>query len=100
MPQIPFFKSEVEDTIPSRFRRVSGLVSENIAIETESERISYSDLDKISDQIACVILRHQVPQQFLYAILMEHGVMALATILGVLKAGKSFIIWVLLDFNI
>ena len=92
MPQIPFFKSEVEDTIPSRFRRVAGLVSENIAIETESERISYSDLDKISDQIACVILRHQVPQQFLYAILMEHGVMALATILGVLKAGKSFII--------
>lgn len=93
MRQVPFLKSEIEETIPNRFRRAANQVPNNIAIETEFEKLTYLELDKISDQIATVITKKHSLDTPIVAVLMEHSPQALAAILGILKAGKSFVIF-------
>ena len=92
MTQLPFLFSEIEGTIHQRFRKVAGLVPDSIALETHHERVTYAGLDALSDRIARLVAGAPATESPHCAIWMENGVMALATILGILKAGRSFVI--------
>jgi amino acid adenylation domain-containing protein len=93
LSEVPFLKTEIHALIPVRFRQVVDQVPGCPALVTNSEVVSYSEMDATSDKFAQTILSLGRPKNSLFAILIEQGVTSIATILGVLKAGGSYIIF-------
>jgi amino acid adenylation domain-containing protein len=93
MTQIPFLKSEIEDNIHNRFRRVARQLPDAVAIEDGRGQVTYARLDEMSDRIAQAVLAAPPTESPHIGIWMEHGTLSLATILGILKAGRSFVIF-------
>ncbi len=87
-----FTRSEIHQLIQTRFNRVVKLYPSYPAIITPSEQISYSELDVLSDRIGYAIQHHERNPKKICAIFMEQGISSTAAILGVLKAGMSFIL--------
>jgi amino acid adenylation domain-containing protein len=93
LPEVPFLESEIHSLIPARFHQVANQVPDRPALVTNSEVVSYFELDIISDKYAQAIRSLDRPKNSLFVILIEQGVTATAAILGVLKAGGSYIIF-------
>lgn len=86
-----FEKDEIEQSIASRFEKQVSMFSDRVAIKTDSTKISYSELNKIANTIAHAILSELGEAQESVSLLFEHGPLAIAAILGILKAGKIYV---------
>ena len=93
LSQVVFENTEIKGLIPARFQRVVQCLPDHLAIVTPSEQIAYSQLDDLSDKISRILTRFDQGGNQLYALLLEQGITSIAAILGVLKSGKSFIIF-------
>ncbi len=92
---IPFVLSEVEGSINQRFQMVARLVPDQVALDVLSDRLTYAQLDELSDRIAYAIAkRNNLPPASPVAVLFEQKHLAMAAILGILKAGKAAVVFI------
>ena len=89
-----FKKEEIEQSIPSRFERQVEQYPDREAIETDFHQLTYKQLNKAANSLASAIVAQQGERDELISILFEPGAMMIVAMLGVLKAGKS---WVPID---
>ncbi|MGD1704335.1 amino acid adenylation domain-containing protein [Dapis sp. BLCC M229] len=86
-----FAKSEIEQSIPERFSQQVRQYPQNLAIKTKNYQWTYTELEQTANKIAGLILDKCGGGQQRIALLLEHDAPAIAAILGVLKAGKTYV---------
>ena len=86
-----FAKSEIEQSIPQRFSQQVRQYPHNLAIKTKKYQWTYTQLDRVSLKVAHIVLNQGGHEQQRIALLLEHDAPAIAAILGVLKAGKTYV---------
>lgn len=88
---INFSKQETEQSIASRFLKQVINYPNKIAVKSRIYEWTYTDLNRISDQIAQKILTTLGNQKERVAILFEHDAPMIAATLAVLKLGKTYV---------
>jgi amino acid adenylation domain-containing protein len=69
--------------------RQAARISDNIALHTTAEQITYADLDRRTNQLAHYLRHRGVQPGMVVGIQLEYGMQAIVAILGVLKAGGA-----------
>jgi amino acid adenylation domain-containing protein len=93
---VAFTKEDLEQSIPARFEKIVRQFPNRVAIKTKNETLTYNELNQTANRLVGAIRARCGAQQEPIALLLEHGADIIAAILGVLKAGK---IYVVLDAN-
>jgi amino acid adenylation domain-containing protein len=88
-----FSKDEIEGSVGARFHKVALARPTQVALQTERESVTFSELDSQSDTVAGYLLGKCGAASDPIAILLEQGIHSLIATLGVLKAGKSFVVF-------
>ncbi|MEA5552827.1 amino acid adenylation domain-containing protein [Anabaena cylindrica UHCC 0172] len=88
---IEFSKLEIEQSIPARFEEQVKKYPDNIAIKTKNYQWTYQELNFQANKIAKIILEESLNTQANIALLFDHDAPMIAAILGVLKAGKTYV---------
>jgi amino acid adenylation domain-containing protein len=88
---LQFDKTEIEQSICDRFEAQARLYPNRVAIAAAGKAISYSELNRVSNQISSAILRLCNEDQARIALLLESGELMIAAILGVLKTGNTYV---------
>jgi len=88
---VPFRREEIEQSIPSRFRARVALAPGDVAVRTLSGELTYASLDRWSDVIAAELLGRLGARLEPVPFLLGQGPLAIATTLGILKAGKYYV---------
>lgn len=89
---VEFKKEEVEQSIPSRFEKIVRKYPGRIAVKTESHALTYAELNATANRVARAILAQQGSEVAPVGLLFEKGAPLIAAMLGVLKAGKLFVL--------
>jgi len=87
----PFEKIEIEQTIPQRFEECVRRHAEDIALRYDKKSVTYRELNILSNQIANAILRSRGDREETVALILGQGISAVASIIGLLKAGKAYV---------
>jgi amino acid adenylation domain-containing protein len=87
----PFPDPPEAGTVVARFESVAREHATRVAVSEGGRRLTYADLDALANRMAHGLLRTLGPGVEPVALLFEHGVPMLATLLGVLKAGKLYV---------
>ncbi|MET0395249.1 MAG: non-ribosomal peptide synthase/polyketide synthase, partial [Longimicrobiaceae bacterium] len=90
-PFAEFARGEMEQTIPARFEARARLHPERLAVRTRTTRLTYAELDRAAEGVARAILRARPAGPERVALLFEHDAAMIVGILGVLKAGKTYV---------
>lgn len=88
---VPFRRDEIDQSIPERFRTRVALAPGDVAVRTSTCELSYARLDGWSDAIASELLGRLGVRQEPVPFLLGQGPPAIATTLGILKAGKHYV---------
>lgn len=89
---LEFEKQEIEQSIPSRFGQQVAKYPHRLALKTKTHQLSYTELNELSNSVAGSILSAQGERAEPVVLLLEQGALLIASILGVLKAGKTYIV--------
>ena len=87
---IDFEFSEIEQSISDRFEKIARQYPDNIAIQTRTKSLTFAGLNQAANRIAHTILQHNKDEKMV-AVLLKQGADYLASMLGTLKAGKTYI---------
>ncbi|MEO1619801.1 MAG: condensation domain-containing protein, partial [Cyanobacteria bacterium J06632_3] len=87
----PFEKEEIEQSIPARFAKQVKQHRSRIAVKTPRYEWTYQTLDEQSDRIAAGLMAQFGTEAVRVALLFEQDAPMVAAILGVLKAGKTYV---------
>ncbi|HWO43957.1 MAG TPA: condensation domain-containing protein [Candidatus Eisenbacteria bacterium] len=87
---LAFDPQEVEGSIPARFETIVRLHPERLAIKDNDRSLTYTSLNGFANRIARTVLRRGRRERPV-AVLLENGIEAVASILGVLKAGRFYV---------
>jgi len=93
-PFTEWTKEEIEQPIPQRFEQQVREYPHNIAVKTRHHEWTYAELNAKANQVAHTILRRcggGPDGQERIALLFEHGAPMIAGLLGVLKAGNTYV---------
>ncbi|MGE5219279.1 MAG: non-ribosomal peptide synthetase [Chloroflexota bacterium] len=82
---------DVETSIPERFEKIVKLYSDRLAVKMAERAVTYDQLNKIANTIACAIIRECGAGQQPVALLFDPGIEAIAVMVGALKAGKCYV---------
>ena len=88
---IEFKKEEIEQSIPDRFEKQVGKYPERLAVKSKDDELTYAALNAAANRVAWAILSEHGESQEPVALLLDQGVPAIVAILGVLKAGKTYV---------
>jgi len=88
---LPFERDVVNGSIVHRFEQISNTHSERIALESEGKSLTYRQLNESANLLAREILERcgVTPQPIPF--LLEHGFSSIISLLGILKAGYSYV---------
>jgi amino acid adenylation domain-containing protein len=89
---VEFSKEEVEQSIPDRFEKIVRQYPDRIAVKTRDEVVTYSELNAMANRLARAILGRRNTSAEPVGILADQSVPLMAAMLGVLKAGKFFVL--------
>jgi amino acid adenylation domain-containing protein len=89
----PFPKEDLERSIPARFEKIVRLYPDRIAVKTGNEVVTYSQLNATANRLARRIVSERGAGPEPVGLLIDKGVEQIAAILGVLKAGKFFVLF-------
>jgi len=89
---IEFERAAIEESIPHRFEKVVGQFPDRIAVKMRKEIVSYSALNAAANRVARVILAQQGDRSKPVGLLLGKGIAQIVAMLGVLKAGKFFVL--------
>jgi amino acid adenylation domain-containing protein len=89
---VEFRQEEVEQSISQRFEKVSRMYPDNIAVKTNNEVVTYSELNAMANRVARSIILElgHFPQTI--GILPGSHISLVATSLGVLKTGSCVLL--------
>ena len=88
---VDFEKAEVERSIPERFQEQVRKYPHRLAVKTDSHRLSYDALNRAANRIARAVLGLQGSDEGPVALMFEKGAPLISAIIGVLKAGKTYV---------
>jgi acyl-coenzyme A synthetase/AMP-(fatty) acid ligase/acyl carrier protein len=88
---IDFPKSEIEQSIPSRFEKQVKKYPHAIAIKTQNQTLTYTQINNNANRLANVMLSQGGNKLEVIVLLLEKGADFITSILGVLKTGKIFV---------
>lgn len=88
---VEFEKSEIEQSISQRFERQVRMHPDRTAVKVDGRHLTYTQLNAAANGVAHAILglRGEGPEHV--AVLLGGGLSMIPTLLGVLKAGKSYV---------
>jgi len=86
-----FTKAEIEQSLPERFSQQVRRTPQNMAIKTKHYQWTYTELEGTAERVARIVLDKCGGGEQRIALLLEHDAPAIAAILGVLKAGKTYV---------
>jgi amino acid adenylation domain-containing protein len=87
-----FPNEDLERSIPDRFEQISRRYPDRIAVKVGAQCVSYSELNELANRIARTILAGQGHAAEPVALLFNNVAKLAAAMLGVLKAGKYFVL--------
>ena len=88
---VEFKKEDIEQSIPARFEQIVKVHLDRIAVKTRNCQWTYAELNTKANEIAQAILRSRGSEEGRIGLLFEHDAPMIAGILGVLKAGKTYV---------
>lgn len=88
---VEFKKEEIEQSIPNRFERQVHRYPDRLAVRTRSHELTYDALNRAGNRVARAILAQRGAGEEPVALLFDQGAPVIASILGVLKAGKFYV---------
>jgi amino acid adenylation domain-containing protein len=91
IPFNPFPEQAIEQSIGSRFREQARHYPDHVAIWMSDHHWTYGKLDELSNRIANAVLAMRGEGAERIALLFRDGAYMIAAMLGVLKAGKTYI---------
>jgi amino acid adenylation domain-containing protein len=83
---------DVETSIPERFEKIVRLYPNQIAVKSDSDAVTYVELNAMANRLAHAIIAERGDRLEPIGMLLEKGVEQIAAMLGILKAGKFFIL--------
>ena len=86
-----FQDSELEQSVPERFEKQVARYPERLAARGARYQFTYRQLNAAANRIARAILERRGPGEEPVGILLDNDALAVAAILGVLKAGKGYV---------
>jgi amino acid adenylation domain-containing protein len=90
-PFTEFSKAAIEQSISARFEEQVRNYPHNIAIHSKNHLWTYSSLNQKANALAHTLQQRCPDASQRVALLLEHDAPAIAAILGVLKAGKTYV---------
>jgi non-ribosomal peptide synthetase component F/thioesterase domain-containing protein/acyl carrier protein len=90
-PFITFAKNEIEQSIGDRFESQVKKFPQHIAVKSSKHEWSYEELNRRANQVAQTLLSLRGEGEERIAILFDHDAPMIAALLGVLKAGKTYV---------
>ena len=90
-PFAEFLKSEIEQSIPSRFEKQAGRHGDRVAIDSLGQRLTYTALNQQANRLAQTLLEQIGGRQERVAFLLGHGIQPIVAILAILKAGGCYV---------
>ena len=88
---VEFENEEIEQSISNRFERQVHNNSDRLAVRTRSHELTYDALNRAGNHVARAILAWRGTGEEPVALQLEQGAPVIASILGVLKAGKFYV---------
>jgi amino acid adenylation domain-containing protein len=86
-----FPKEMVEGSIAARFEQQVDLFKEVVAVRSKGKSLTYGKLNQAANQVARSILGSHTVESAAVAMLFDHDIPAVVAILGILKAGKTYV---------
>jgi amino acid adenylation domain-containing protein len=86
-----FGEADIERSVSNRFERQVEKYSNRLAIKCAALSLTYSELNRRANRVAHAILTSRKKKLGPVALLLEQGIPAVATILGILKAGMFYL---------
>ncbi|HEX2095478.1 MAG TPA: amino acid adenylation domain-containing protein, partial [Longimicrobiaceae bacterium] len=90
-PFSEFAREEIEQTIQGRFERQARLHHGRVAVRTRRHTLTYGELDRAAGRVARTLLAGRPAREERVALLFEHDAPMIVGMLGVLKAGKTYV---------
>jgi amino acid adenylation domain-containing protein len=93
-PAERFVRFTTDDTlqsIPSRFQKITAKYGNRTAIQLADRHWTYNELHQFSNRIAAALVQDLGTEQQRVALFVGHGAPMIAAMLGVLKAGKTYV---------
>ena len=90
-PFVPFTQDEVEQSVPARFEAIVRRDPRRLAVKMREQPCTYEALNRTANQVAHALLAARGAGAEPIAFLLEQSTVALATIFGILKAGKCYV---------
>jgi acyl carrier protein len=91
-PFTGFSRDEVEQSIPERFEKIVRLYPDRIAVKAGNQVVTYSELNAMANRVGYLIIAQRGTEPEPVGLLVEKGVEQIAVMLGILKAGKFFVL--------
>ncbi|BCL37938.1 AMP-binding protein [Nostoc sp. MS1] len=88
---IKFLKTEIHQSISSRFETIVKKYPQAIAVKSKTELLTYEELNNRANRLANSILSQHGEKKEVVTLLLEKGTNFFVGIFGVLKTGKIFI---------
>jgi amino acid adenylation domain-containing protein len=88
---VPFEKQDVEQSIPQRFEEQAVIHPHRLAIKADDGEFTYAALNQAANRVAWAILDRRGERAETVALILEQGALSIAALLGVLKAGKTYV---------
>lgn len=88
---LKFGIEEIDQSIPSRFEKIVRQFPHRLAVKMGGRALTYEQLNRVANRIAHSIVAKRGAGSEPIAVLFDHGIDAIAGILGVLKAGKFYV---------
>jgi len=90
-PFVVFAKGEIEQSIATRFAAQVVLYPNNLAVKTKTHAWTYAELNDRANRVAQHLRRLEGSAADRVALLLQHDSWMVAGLLGVLKAGKTYV---------
>lgn len=91
-PSLDQKRLEIEQSIPARFESIANLYRHKSAIQTQASSISYDELNRYANRIGWYLVRQEGLRSEPVVLLLDNLIDIVAAMLGVLKAGKFFVV--------
>jgi amino acid adenylation domain-containing protein len=85
-------REDVDRSIPSRFEEIVRRCPDRIAVKTGAHSVAYAELNALANRVARTVLGERRSQTKPVGLLLEKGTLQIAAMLGVLKAGRFFVL--------
>jgi amino acid adenylation domain-containing protein len=89
---VKFPKEDVEKSLPERFEKIVQMYPDRLAVKMGEQSVTYSELNAMANCIARVVVTEGGASSDPIGLLLEKGAPLMAAMLGVLKAGKFFVL--------